>query len=310
MPAINQNQALLPQGAELVENELGSAVGIAFDEDGRLFVALPGVPDEMKRMVSGWVAAKVRERAGNLAVIHRRINTTGIFESALFEKISDLVDNRGGSQAEEKISVAFLPSWRGVEIRLTMVTTDPAEGKLQIAELEAKLIERIGEYIFGYDDDTLPGAVGKLLRSVGATLGVAESCTGGLVGKLLTDEPGSSEYFIGGVIAYSDTLKRILLDVPEEILLTHGAVSAQCAVAMADGARQKLGSTLAVSITGVAGPGGGTLEKPVGLVYIGLATPKGSQATEFHLSGNRERNRERSATLALDMVRRHLRGLS
>jgi len=309
MPAINQNQALLPQGAEFIENEIGSAVGIAFVEDGRLFVALPGIPDEMRLMVSGWVAEQIRRRTGNFAIIHRRIETTGIFESALYEKIADLVENRGGSQAEEKISVAFLPSWRGVEIRLTIASADPSGGRRQLAELEARIAERIDDYIYGYDEETLPGAIGRLLKEKGATLAVAESCTGGLVGKLLTDTPGSSDYFVGGVIAYSNELKIGLLNVAETILQKHGAVSPQCAIAMAEGAMKRLGATLAVSVTGVAGPDGGTPEKPVGLIFIGLAAPGKSKVIEHRLGGGRERIRERSATLALDMVRKHLRGI-
>lgn len=306
MPAINQNQALLPQGANFIENPLGSAVGIAIEEDDHLFVALPGVPDEMRPMVSGWVADAVRARSRGLVTIHRRIKTTGIFESALFEKVADLIETRVNAQAAERVRVAFLPSYRGVEIRLTRSTQDAAEGRRQVGELEARLAERIGEYIYGYDDDTLPGAVGKLLKSRAATLAVAESCTGGLLGKLLTDTPGSSEYFVGGVIAYSDDLKRNLLGVAPEIITKHGAVSDECARAMADGARERLGSTYAVSVTGVAGPNGGTAEKPVGLVYFGLSGPDGTHVLEQRFGGNRERNRERSATLALEMVRRRL----
>jgi len=309
MPAINQNQALQPQGAELVENEIGSAVGIAFDEDGKLFVALPGVPEEMKLMVSGWVVERIRAKAGNFAVLHRRIKTTGIFESALFEKIANLVENKGGSQAEDKISVAFLPGWRGIEIRLTIATLDESEGRRQIAELEARIAARIGKYIYGYGDDTLPGVAGRILKEKHATLAVAESCTGGLLGKLLTDIPGSSEYFLGGVIAYSNEIKKALLDVSEELLQKYGAVSEQCAIAMAEGARNRLGATVAVSITGVAGPDGGTPDKPVGLVYVGLAAPDISKAVSANIGPVRERNRERSATMALDMVRKYLLGI-
>ena len=178
-----------------------------------------------------------------------------------------------------------------------------------MAELEARIAERIGDYIFGYDEETLPGTVGRLLKEKGATLAVAESCTGGLVGKLLTDTPGSSEYFVGGIIAYSNELKVGLLNVPEALLQKHGAVSEQCAIAMAEGARAKMGTTLAISVTGIAGPDGGTPDKPVGLVFIGLAAPGKSKVMEHKLGGGRERNRERSATLALDMVRRHLQGI-
>jgi nicotinamide-nucleotide amidase len=306
MPAVNQNQALQPQGAEFVENELGSAVGIAIMENGRLFIALPGVPDEMQQMTSGWLCDRVRSLAGGKAIIHRRIKTTGIFESSLYEKIADLVENRGGAQAEGKISVAFLPSLRGVEIRLTIATKNENDGRNQIAELERKIVARISKYAYGYDDDTLAGVVGWLLKARGATIAVAESCTGGLLGKVITDTPGSSEFFVGGVIAYSNMIKIGLLDVPTDLIEKHGAVSEECAVAMADGARKRLGATMALSVTGIAGPYGNTEDKPVGLVYIGLSGPDKSFAVEQRFGGNRERNRERSVTVALDLLRKYL----
>jgi nicotinamide-nucleotide amidase len=308
MPAINQNQALLPQGAEFIENERGSAVGIVFEENGHIFISLPGVPDEMMAMVSGWVANMIKIRSGGLATIHRKLHTVGIFESAIFEKIADLPETKNPSGIEERLSIAFLPSWRGVDIRLTIVTRNAKEGKRQVDGLESKITERVGKYIYGYDNDTLPEVVGKLLRERKMTLAVAESCTGGLLGKIITDISGSSDYFLGGFITYSNELKKKYLSVSDDILNKYGAVSAECAIAMAEGARNSTGSSIAVSITGIAGPLGGTPEKPVGLVYIGLAAD-GKAAVEEHNIGNiRERNRERSATFALNMVRKYLLG--
>lgn len=308
MPAINQNQALLPQGAEFIDNERGSAVGIVIEEEGHLFVSTPGVPDEMKPMITGWVADAIRKRSGGLVTIHRKLRTVGIFESALYEKIADLVESKGPSGSEEKLGVAFLPSWRGVDIRLSIATRNRAEGKRQVDELEARIKERVGKYIYGYDDDNLPQTVGRLLKERKMKLAVAESCTGGLLGKILSDIPGSSEYFLGGVIAYSNALKTKLLSVPEEVLAKFGAVSVECACSMAEGARRGAGADIAVSITGIAGPDGGTPEKPVGLVYIGLSTADGTTAVEHNFGAGRERNRERAATAALDMVRRKLMG--
>jgi len=309
MPAINQNQALQPQGAEFIENEIGSAVGIAIEEGGHLFVSLPGIPDEMKMMTSGWIADRVRTLAGSLLTIHRKIKVVGLFESALFEKIADLVENRGGTQPEDKISIAFLPSLRGIEIRLTVTTRNESDGRNQIAQLEKKIADRVGAYIFGYDDDTLPAAVGRLLRQSGATLSVAESCTGGLLGKLITDTPGSSEFFVGGVIAYSNELKNRLLGVPREIISSYGAVSEQCAQAMAYGVRRVTGATIGLSITGIAGPDGGTPEKPVGLIYIGLSNAEKTIVAENRYGAGRARNRERSVTEALNMIRKNLLGI-
>jgi len=306
MPAINQNQALLPQGAAFVPNTRGSAVGIVFEENGHLFVSMPGVPDEMEAMVTGWVSDTIRKRSGGNITLHRKIRAVGIFESALFEKISDLAEIK--NTGESKLTIAFLPSRRGIDLRLTITTRNQKEGQRLIDDLESKIKERIGSYIYGYDNETLPEIIGKLLRERRMTLSVAESCTGGLLGKLITDIPGSSDYFLGGIIAYSNDLKIKLLSVPAAILAKHGAVSEECACFMADSARKNLGTDIAVSITGVAGPEGGTFEKPVGLIFIALSTADKVVVRREQFGAERDRNRERSATIALDMIRRYLIG--
>ena len=308
MPAINQNQALLPQGADFIENTIGSAVGIVLKEGNHIFVSMPGVPDEMKAMVSGWVVDTIRKNSGGLVTIHRKLRTTGIFESALYERIADLVEPKNLGGPDEKLAVAFLPSWRGVDIRLSAVTRNQKVGHEQVMELENKITERIGKYIFGFGDETLQEAVGEMLRNRNMKLAVAESCTGGLLGKLLTDISGSSEYFIGGIISYSNDVKIKQLGVPEEIIAKHGAVSEPCARAMAEGVRLKLAADIGISITGIAGPNGGTPEKPVGLVYVGLAASDKVKVIEQKFGHLRERNRERAATTALDLVRRYLNG--
>ncbi len=312
MPAINQNQALLPQAAEFIDNPVGSAVGIAIEEDEKLFVAIPGVPSEMKPMIEGWVTDAIKKRSGEIVTIHRKLRTVGIIESALYEKIADLIDSRAQtgraerSSGDEKIAVGFLPSWRGVDIRLTAVTKDENQSRQKLGELEKKIIQRIGKYIYGHDDDSLPEVVGTMLREGHLTIAVAESCTGGLLGKTITDVPGSSDYFAGGVIAYSNELKMKLLSVPQIILEKYGAVSDECARYMAEGAVQNLGANIGVSTTGIAGPSGGTDEKPVGIVYIGFSAAGATGAKEYRFGNIRERNRERSAVAALDMVRRYL----
>ncbi len=306
MPAVNQNQALLPQGAEFIENQLGSALGIAIEDDGRLFIAVPGVPSEMRGMVDGWITETIRKRAGSNITIHRKLRTVGIIESALYEKIAELIDPKALPR-ESKITVAFLPSWKGVDIRLTAITDDEEHGRRNIGELESKITERIGKYIFGYDRDDMAGTIGDILKERHLTLAAAESCTGGLVSKMITDIPGSSSYFLGGVIAYSNDLKMNLLSVPQIILEKYGAVSAECVSYMAEGAAQKLGANIGLAITGIAGPSGGTEEKPVGTVFIGLAIPGKTETKEYHFGGDRESNRERAATAAMDMLRRYLK---
>ncbi len=312
MPAINQNQALLPQAAEFIDNPVGSAVGIAIEEDEKLFVAIPGVPSEMKPMIEGWVTDAIKKRSREIVTIHRKLRTVGIIESALYEKIADLIDSRAQtgrterSSGDEKIAIGFLPSWQGVDIRLTVLTKDEDQSRQKLGELEKKIVQRIGKYIYGHDDDSLPEVVGTMLRERHLTIAVAESCTGGLLGKTITDVPGSSDYFAGGVIAYSNELKMKLLSVPQIILEKYGAVSDECARYMAEGAVQNLGANIGVSITGIAGPSGGTDEKPVGIVYIGFSAAGETGAKEYRFGNNRERNRERSAVMALDMVRRYL----
>jgi len=309
MPAINQNQALLPQRAEFIDNPIGSAVGIVIEDDNRLFIALPGVPSEMMAMVDGWVADTIRKRCAGIVTIHRKIRTVGIIESVLYERIAEFIDSKPQTGRGERVSVAFLPSWRGVDVRLSITTKDDSMGRVQVGDLEEKIRQRAGKYIYGYDNDTLSEVVGAILRQKRMTLAVAESCTGGLLGKMITDTPGSSNYFLGGIIAYSDELKMKMLSVPQIILEKYGAVSDECAKYMAEGAAQNLGANMGISVTGIAGPTGGTDQKPVGLVYVGLSASGKSSAKEFRFGNDRERNRERSAVVALDMARRYLLGI-
>jgi nicotinamide-nucleotide amidase len=303
MPAINQNQALLPQGAKFIENRIGTALGLIFEERNKILIAMPGVPTEMKYMITEHVVPMLKQRGAAQAIVHRKIRTVGVSESSLFEKIKELIDEKSA------IKIAFLPSYKGVDLRLTIKSDNSDKANQTLAELEAKIIERIGKYVFGYNNDELPEVIGKMLLGRGATLAVAESCTGGLVGKLLTDIPGSSAYFMGGAIVYSNELKTKLLGVPSVTIEQHGAVSAETARYMAEGIKNISGATLGLSLTGIAGPDGGTPEKPVGLTYIGLATPVTTNAREFRYTSDRDGNRVRAASTALDMVRRYLAGI-
>lgn len=300
MPPINQNQALLPQGAKLIENKVGSALGMMFEERGKILVSVPGVPAEMEAMVTDSIIPMLRQKSGGQIIIHRKIRTIGIMESAIFEKVKDIIDDK------PFIKVAFLPSYKGVDIRLTASTDDRARAESTITELTEKYKNRIGKYIFGYDNDELPAIIGFLLNEKRLTLAVAESCTGGLLGKTITDISGSSSYFKGGVISYANEIKIDLLNVPPMAIEAHGAVSSETAKFMAEGVRERCGADIGVAITGVAGPSGGTPEKPVGLVYIGLASEKGTITNEFRFKSNRAATRLRSVYYALDMIRKHL----
>ena len=303
MAPINQNQALLPQGARLLDNPIGSALGIVFEESGKTFIAMPGVPSEMELMATGQLIPLLKEKIGKSVIIHRKLRTIGVPESVIFEKVKDLIDDKS------KISIAFLPSPRGVDVRLTIKSDDQNKATAAIDALDSRFRERIGNYIFGYDSDELPQLIGNLLRDSKLTIAVAESCTGGLLGKVFTDIPGSSDYFLGGVIAYSNELKMKLLSVPPITLERHGAVSEETAKFMAEGVRKLTGASLGVSITGIAGPDGGTDDKPIGLAYIGLATPDKTVAVKHYLGPVRERNRLRAAYYALDLIRKQLKGI-
>jgi nicotinamide-nucleotide amidase len=299
MPSINQNQALLPQGAVYLPNRTGSAVGILIEEDKKIFVALPGVPREMEIIVteelSPFLASKVSK--GSLRVI--KLRTTGIIESALAEKIMHIT-----AKLPESIRFAYLPSYGGVDLRIVSFGEIKESADLPAEELAKQLREVIGIYIYGEGDDTLEGVIGRLLLEKNRTLATAESCTAGLLAGQITSVAGSSGYFERGVITYSNRSKIELLGVPENIIDTYGAVSIETAEAMAAGIRERANVDYGVSITGIAGPDGGTEQKPVGTVFIATASKNGIRSKKLNLSKDREINRIRSVYAALELIRR------
>lgn len=301
MPEVTKNQALFPEGAKPLENDWGTAPGILIEHKGKLFFALPGVPIEMERIFDTAVAPIVRDRiTAQKVIIFRKIRTAGISEARLHEKLSSVLKESGD------IGVAYLPSHFGVDLRLTIKGDNPARSQKKLDQFEKKIREKAGKYIYGVGDESLEEAVGDLLRQRKQTVAVAESCTGGLLGKRLTNVSGSSDYFLGGVISYSNELKLKLLQVPNEVLEEGGAVSEKCALAMAEGVRKLTGADYGLSITGIAGPTGGTVDKPVGLVYIGIASKNGSVAKKYVFTKDRDFNRELSAQTALNLLRLEL----
>jgi nicotinamide-nucleotide amidase len=305
MPKVNQNQALIPQGAKPLANLWGVAPGIFIEEGNKLFFALPGVPLEMKWMLENEVLPILRTKKSDGFIIRKMLRTTGIPESVIYEKIEGLIDPKG------EVTIAFLPSYLGVDIKLVvswsnlLVTSlkQKSEAEAKIAELEQKIREILGTYIYGTDDQTLEEVVGKLLSEKRKTIAVAESCTGGLIGAKFTNISGSSKYFERGVVTYSNQAKIELLGVPKEIIDQQGAVSEQTAILMAEGVKKLAKTDYGLSSTGIAGPTGGTPEKPVGLIYIGFASENDSFAQKFQFGGDRITNRERAAQAALNMVR-------
>lgn len=312
MPPEVASLAEVPDGFEMLQNDVGTAVGLwhadeQADRPIRLIAVLPGVPEEMKSIFENAVAPRLTDRTDVQDLAHRTLLTTGVPESSLQQKIGDLSD-----WLDESLKLAYLPSTSGVRLRLTAYGDDKDAAEAQIDDLEAELRRRIGKYVFGMGKDTLEGVIGDLLRERELTVATAESATGGLIGHRLTKIPGSSDYFTGGVVAYANDVKTGVLDVNPESISRHGAVSEPVAEQMARGVRQRLGTHIGISTTGIAGPGGGTEEKPVGTVCIGFAMGEpNEEATDvktvrLQLTNDRKLNKELFATSALEMIRRQL----
>jgi nicotinamide-nucleotide amidase len=303
MPAINQNQALLPQGARFFPNKYGSAVGICIAEEGRIFIALPGVPMEMRQLITDEVIPYLKSLKTGQTIKVVKLRTTGIIESALAEMITANI------KIDSSINLGYLPSPCGVDLRIIATGANEPEAEEKANNLAKQLTDVAGKYLYGREDDSLESVIGKLLLEKKQRLCVAESCTGGQLGMALTAIPGSSAYFAGGVIAYANDVKVWQLGVEEELLNTAGAVSDSCALAMALGVRKLFRCDYALSITGIAGPDGGTEEKPVGLVYIGCSSEKRTFARKFQFGANREFNRARAVYASLELLRREILGI-
>jgi len=302
MPENNKRQGLVLTGATVLPNPRGTAPGMYVEVDGVHLFLLPGPPTELKPMYHEQVVPILRRIQGeqNAVFTSRYLRTFGIGESTMEMAIKDLI------AAQSNPTIAPYASEGEAMLRLTASAPTEAEGQALIAPVEQAIRERINKHIYGVDDETLPVKAGKLLRELGHTMGTAESCTGGLIGQMLTDIPGSSDYYYGGIIAYDNSAKQRVLGVEESVLQEQGAVSEACARQMAAGARQALGVDWAVAVTGIAGPGGGTEAKPVGLIYIAVAGPDGTTATEHQMfRGDRQQIRLRAAKTALhDLIRR------
>ncbi len=298
----NLVQALIPRGARALANACGTAPGIRIELHGVPCFALPGVPTEMRAMFAASVAPEIRSLAEGTVLRTRMLHTFGIPEADLGSRIADLMRRGNNPEVGTTAESAVI----GIRINATAATEAAANGMLDAAEREIRA--RLGSAVYGVDGQTLAGAVGRGLLAAGRTLAVAESCTGGLLGALLTDEPGSSAYFVGGVISYANEVKRDLLGVPGDLLDRHGAVSQPVAGAMAEGAAVRLRADYGLGITGIAGPTGGTPEKPVGLVCIGLSTPVATRTFQLRLGSDapREAIRTRAARAALNALRLEL----
>ncbi len=304
MTASNRKQALQPVGADVLPNPLGTAPGMIWQPRADLTIfTFPGVPREMYRMWQDTAVSYLKARGyGQQTIFSRSLRFFGIAESALAEKVNHLFDSTNPT-------VAPYAGMGQVRLRVSARAANETEAERLIAPVAAEIIQIAGKNYFGCNDDTLASVVGQLLMAKGQTLAVAESCTGGGLGQLLTETPGSSSYFMGGIISYADRVKIDLLGVDPADLAAEGAVSQTVAQQMATGVKAKLGTDWGVSITGIAGPGGGSATKPVGLVYLGIAAPDGSvHGIKYQLGSQQERSliRQMSASQALDLLRRRL----
>ncbi len=302
MPAANRTQAEVPRGATVLPNRLGTAPGLWLEDARGVAVLLPGIPREMRGLLRDEVMPRVQERvlraAGGARVTRSRtLRTTGIAESALADRIGALEERLA------PVTLAYLPSVAGVDLRLTAWGVEPAEGERLLAQAAGTLLPALGRHYYGDDDCDLAAVVLQRLADRDATLAVAESCTGGLIGARLTAVPGASRVFHGGVVAYADGVKAAALQVPEDLLAQHGAVSEPVVRAMAEGVARRFGTAAAVAVTGIAGPTGGTAEKPVGTVWLGATLGGRTEAAVRRFPGDRDDVRQRSAQAALDLLR-------
>ena len=300
MPANNIRQAMLMTGAELLVNNNGTAPGQLVQQGNCTVVLLPGPPREMKPMFTEAVAPVLRQRVGELFILRRQLNVYGLSESKADELAAPLY------LAYSNPTTTILAKNGQIEFHLTAQARQEAEAVTLLDELATKMKAALGDYVYAEGDATLEQTVGDLLRTHGATLATAESCTGGLLAGRLTEVPGSSDYFIAGVVSYANEAKQDLLNVPRELLETHGAVSEPVAAAMARGIRARAATTYGIGITGIAGPGGGTEEKPVGLVYLALADANECKVRKLLLPGDRQLVRTLAVNAALDLLRRKL----
>ena len=301
---LNQGQALVPDCCTVLPNRNGTAPGMWFERDGKVLISMPGVPFEMKALVKDEVLPRLRKHFALDANVHRTIITFGLAESILADTIASWEE-----ALPPYLHLAYLPSALCIRLRLSAYEIDRQKAEQEIESQIEKLSKVIPHYIIGSEDDSLESVTGTLLKTRGETLATAESCTGGNIAHRFTAMPGASEYFKGGVVAYSNEVKMALLGVDPESLNRYGAVSQSVAEQMAEGVRRATGATYGISTTGIAGPTGGTPEKPVGTVWMAVATPNGVFSRRMVFGSVRSQNIERASSNCINLLRLQLLGL-
>ncbi len=300
MPERNSRQAMVIDGSEVLDNPNGTAPGLFIEHEDTSVALLPGPPREMNPMFQRLVMPRLAAKAGNLRVVRRLLRVAGMGESAVDELIAPVY------MKYENPQTTILFNQSEIELQLTARAKTESEAETLLDRLSEQLEERLGHAIFSFRGETMEEVIGLKLAVAGFTVAVAESCTGGLIAQRLTDVPGASKYFIEGVVAYSNDAKTRTLGVEPILLLEHGAVSAAVAEAMAEGVRQRANTDFGLSVTGIAGPDGGTEEKPVGLVFIALSDDAHTEHRKLYLPGDRNLIRWRASQAALDLLRRRL----
>ena len=299
MPEINKRQAMVPEGATVLPNPRGTAPALWLEAGGHIIVLLPGVPHELKSIFETEVRPRLAKISGDERLFTRDLRTTGLGESDVETRVRPLY------QLYPDTDTTILAAPTGTQLHPRIWSRDAAKAEKLLDEITDRMTLALGEHLYSTKGEMLEEVVARVLTENRATVAVAESCTGGMLAERLTKVPGSSSYFLGGVICYSNELKISLVGVPQSLIESKGAVSSEVALALADGIRKRTGATLGVGVTGVAGPGGGTPEKPVGLVHIGLADEHSPRERAYRFPGDRERIRQFASQAALDAVRRY-----
>ncbi|MBA4853583.1 competence/damage-inducible protein A [Emticicia sp. BO119] len=308
MTELNRQQAMVPGRCTYLANKTGTAPGMWFEksdnsEKGKIFVSMPGVPHEMKYLMANEVIPRLKKYFETPVIYHKMIRTIGVGESFLAEKIEKWEDN-----LPSHIKLAYLPGFGQVRLRLTGVGENEEVLKQEVQNEVDKVLPLIESFVFGYDDQDLEAALGKLLKTKGKTVSVAESCTGGFISHLFTKVSGSSAYFTGGVVSYDNSVKINVLGVKSETIETHGAVSEETVTQMAEGVRALMKTDFAVATSGIAGPDGGTPEKPVGTLWIACAMEGMTIARKIQMSNQRETNINYGSIVAMNLLRKMLNG--
>jgi len=301
MPPNNLRQAMVPEGAEWLENPRGTAPGLWIEQDGRLLVLLPGPPWELQAIFEASCLPRLALRSASRRLRSRVYKVVGLPESEVDHRIAPIYKTYDNPQT------TILSVLGTIEVHLRAHGSSEGEAEAALAQLGDKIELALGDHIFSSRGESLEEVVGMYLVMKQKTLAVAESCTGGLVAERVTRVPGSSAFFLGGVVCYSNELKTRLVGVPAELIADHGAVSKAVAQALAEGIRRRTGAGIGLGITGIAGPGGGTPEKPVGLVFLALADDQSTEVRRFQFPGDRERIRTWASVAALEIVRRRIR---